>query len=87
MNESMTIEKALEIIKEDALYNPEVAYNLGKWLRELEMYRNNINLLIEDIKGDIEFSRECDDLDYTAAFAMALRSIRKYLRGGLNDNI
>lgn len=81
MNENMTIEKALEIIKEDALYNPEVAYNLGKWLRELEMYRNNINLLIEDIKGDIEFSRECNDLDYTAAFAMALRSIRKYLRG------
>lgn len=77
----MTIDEALAIIKEDTLYNPEVAYNLNKWLRELKMYRNNIDLLIEDVKGDIEFSRECDDLDYTAAFAMALRSIRKYLKG------
>ena len=77
----MTIDEALKIIKDDALYNPEVAYNLGKWLRELQMYRTNTDLLIEDIKGDIEFSRECDDLDYTAAFAMALRSIKKYLKG------
>ena len=79
----MTIEEALQIIKDDALYNPEVAYNVSKWLRELQMYRNNTNLLIEDIKGDIEFSRECNDLDYTAAFAMALRSIRKYLKGDM----